>query len=141
MAKRANLPESAAIPFLGRFLFPYEQALKPVSTLSGGEKGRLQMALLMLSGANLLLLDEPTNNLDIPSAEVLEEALESFEGTVLVVSHDRYLLDRIVHRVVALEEGTAAEYAGGYSSYEAERMQKAQIAGSSVEPRGRKERL
>ncbi len=141
MAKRANLPEYAAIPFLGRFLFPYEQALKPVATLSGGEKGRLQMALLMLSGANLLLLDEPTNNLDIPSAEVLEEALESFEGTVLVVSHDRYLLDRIVQRVVALEEGTAASYAGGYSFYEAERMRKAQNSGESLEPRRRSERL
>jgi ATP-binding cassette subfamily F protein 3 len=141
--KQANLPEHAAIPFLGRFLFPYEQVRKPVATLSGGEKGRLQMALLMLSGANLLLLDEPTNNLDIASAEVLEEALEGFEGTVLVISHDRYLLDRIVDRVVVLDEGGLAGYAGGYSDYEAERLRREGAAGATSEPsraRGRLQR-
>ena len=111
--------ENAAVSFLGRFLFSYEQARGPISDLSGGERSRLQMALLMLSGANFLLLDEPTNNLDIASAEVQEEALEEFEGTVLVISHDRYFLDRVVGRVVELQAGKLTEYIGGYSDYAA----------------------
>jgi ATP-binding cassette subfamily F protein 3 len=77
------------------------------------------MALLMLSDANFLMLDEPTNNLDIPSAEVLEEALVEFEGTALVISHDRYFLDRVVDHIVELDEGTLTEYIGGYSDYQA----------------------
>ena len=71
----------------------------------------------MLSGANFLLLDEPTNNLDIASAEVLEQALEDFVGTVLVISHDRYFLDRTVQRLLAIENGRLVEYLGGYSDY------------------------
>jgi len=77
------------------------------------------MALLMLSDANFLLLDEPTNNLDIPSAEVLEDALADFEGTVFVISHDRYFLDRVVDRIVELDEGSLTEYLGGYSDFQA----------------------
>ena len=77
------------------------------------------MALLMLSGANFLLLDEPTNNLDIPSAEVLENALADFEGTVFVISHDRYFLDRVVNRIVELDKGALTEYLGGYSDFQA----------------------
>jgi ATP-binding cassette subfamily F protein 3 len=115
----AKLSEDGAVSFLGRFLFTYEQARSQVRTLSGGERSRLQMALLMLSDANFLLLDEPTNNLDIPSAEVLEAALEEFEGTVLVISHDRYFLDRVVDRIVELDEGVLTEYLGGYSDYQA----------------------
>jgi len=75
------------------------------------------MALLMLSKANFLLLDEPTNNLDIASAEVLEDALADFEGTVFVISHDRYFLDRVVDRIVELKDGRLIEYVGGYSDY------------------------
>ncbi|RLC78170.1 MAG: ABC transporter ATP-binding protein [Chloroflexi bacterium] len=115
----AKLSEEGAVRFLGRFLFTYEQARGRVANLSGGERSRLQMALLMLSGTNFLLLDEPTNNLDIPSAEVLEDALADFEGTVLVISHDRYFLDRVVGRIVELDEGALAEYSGGYSDYQA----------------------
>jgi ATP-binding cassette, subfamily F, member 3 len=89
-----------------------------VETLSGGERSRLQMALLMLSGANFLMLDEPTNHLDIASAEVLEKAVGEFEGTVLVISHDRYFLDRVVDRIVELDEGTLTEYLGNYSDYQ-----------------------
>ena len=114
----AKFSENAAVSFLMKFLFTYEQARGPVSNLSGGERSRLQMALLMLSGANFLLLDEPTNNLDIPSAEVLEEALVDFEGTVLVISHDRYFLDRVVDRIVELDKGVLSEYVGGYSDYQ-----------------------
>lgn len=109
--------EDDAIAFLGRFLFDYQACQKQVRQLSGGERSRLQLARLMLSDANFLLLDEPTNNLDIPSAEVLEAALEEFNGTVLVISHDRYFLDRMVDRCAALEGGRIAETAGGYSDY------------------------
>jgi ATP-binding cassette, subfamily F, member 3 len=109
--------ESEAYAFLGHFLFDYAAAQKQVCQLSGGERSRLQLARLMLSDANFLLLDEPTNNLDIPSAEVLEAALEEFNGTVLVISHDRYFLDRIVDRIAVLEDGLLLEQEGGYSDY------------------------
>jgi ATP-binding cassette subfamily F protein 3 len=118
----AAISETGAVRFLGRFLFSYEQARGRVAELSGGERSRLQMALLMLSDANFLLLDEPTNNLDIASAEVLENALAEFEGTVCVISHDRYFLDRVVDRVVELDEGALREYLGGYSDYQASRQ-------------------
>jgi len=101
----------------GRYLFTYQQATQRVGSLSGGERSRLQLALLVLSGANFLLLDEPTNNLDIASAEVLENALNDFNGTVLVISHDRYFLDRTVNRIFALEDAQITEYIGGYSDY------------------------
>ena len=114
--------ESDAYGFLGRFLFDYEAAQKKVGQLSGGERSRLQLAKLTLSDANFLLLDEPTNNLDIPSSEVLEAALEEFNGAVLVISHDRYFLDRIVDRVAGLEDGAITEVEGGYSDYLLERQ-------------------
>lgn len=108
---------------MGRFLFHAEEASKRIRDLSGGEKARVQMARLMLQGANCLLLDEPTNNLDIGSAEALEEALEGFEGTLLVVSHDRYFLDSLVSRIVELEDGTGHEYEGNYTAYLAQKTQ------------------
>ena len=118
MVRRAgHLSESSAVAFLLRYLFTYKQASEKVRTLSGGERSRLQLALLVLSDANFLLLDEPTNNLDIASAEVLENALDDFVGTVLVISHDRYFLDRTVNRILALECGQVKEYIGGYSAY------------------------
>lgn len=109
--------EGAAVAFLRKFLFTYEQCRQRIGDLSGGERSRLQLALLTLSGANFLLLDEPTNNLDIASAEVLEETLHNFEGTVLCVSHDRYFLDQVTTRTVELEHGQARDYPGGYSDY------------------------
>ena len=112
-----SMSEHAAVNFLRRFLFPYERTRDTVGTLSGGERSRLQLAKLMLSEANFLILDEPTNNLDLPSCEVLEQALEEFEGTVLVISHDRYFLDRVVERIVDLEEGALTEYNGDYTYY------------------------
>ncbi len=112
-----QMSESSAVAFLIRYLFTYRQATMKVRDLSGGERSRLQLALLVLSGANFLLLDEPTNNLDIASAEVLEEALADFVGTVLVISHDRYFLDRTVHRLLVLREGGLARSPGGYSDY------------------------
>lgn len=120
--RRASpLSEHGAVAFLLRYLFTYQQATQKVGDLSGGERSRLQLALLVLSGANFLLLDEPTNNLDIASAEVLEEALEDFVGTVLVISHDRYFLDRSVQRLLELKDGRLTEYLGGYSDYLAQR--------------------
>ena len=112
-----EMNEGRATAFLLHYLFTYKQVTQKISELSGGERSRLQLALLVLSGANFLLLDEPTNNLDIASAEVLEEALTEFEGTVLVISHDRYFLDRTVERLLAIEDGQLVEYAGGYSDY------------------------
>ena len=87
-------------------LFTYEQMRQPIGTMSGGERSRLQIAALMLMRPNLLLLDEPTNNLDIPASEALEAALEDFDGALVVISHDRYFLDRVVDRVVELEDGS-----------------------------------
>jgi len=113
----AGISESTAMQTLNRFAFTYDQARRPAEDLSGGERSRLQLALIVLSGANFLLLDEPTNNLDIRSAEILEEALEAFEGSVLAISHDRYFLDRTVDRVIELRSGQLDEYVGGYSDY------------------------
>ena len=112
-----NMSEGRAVSFLTRYLFTYRQATQKVGSLSGGERSRLQLALLVLSGANFLLLDEPTNNLDIASAEVLENALDDFNGTVLVISHDRYFLDRTVNRIFELKDARITEYVGGYSDY------------------------
>jgi ATP-binding cassette subfamily F protein 3 len=116
--RAAPMTEQGAVAFLGKFLFGYRQSMQKIGSLSGGERSRVQLALLMLSGANFLLLDEPTNNLDIASAEVLEDQLDEFEGTVLAVSHDRYFLDRAVTRIVELDEGVIREYVGGWSDYQ-----------------------
>lgn len=113
----ASITEEGAVSFLRKYLFTYRQASQRIGLLSGGERSRLQLALLVLSGANFLLLDEPTNNLDIASAEVLEEALEDFEGTVLVISHDRYFLDRTIQRLVELKDGRLTEHLGNYADY------------------------
>ena len=113
----AGVSDTRAMQVLLRFAFTYDQARRPASDLSGGERSRLQLALIVLSGANFLMLDEPTNNLDIRSAEVLEDALEELEGTVLVISHDRYFLDRTVDRIVELKNGKLVNYSGGYSEY------------------------
>ena len=109
--------EDEAVSILGRFLFRYDQMRQPVGTLSGGERTRLQLCLLMLSGANCLLLDEPTNHLDIESMEVLESALEPYDGTVIIISHDRYLLDRIPDRILEVREGAVRSSVGGYDDW------------------------
>ncbi len=116
----APVSRETAVAFLLRFLFSYDQMQQPVGKLSGGERSRLQLARLVLERPNLLILDEPTNNLDINAIEVLEETLEEFVGTVLVISHDRYFLDRAVDRVVELRNGRLTEFIGGYTDYLAE---------------------
>jgi ATP-binding cassette, subfamily F, member 3 len=113
----APLSESSAVAFLLRYLFTYQQVSQKIGDLSGGERSRLQLALLVLSEANFLLLDEPTNNLDIASAEVLETALEDFVGTVLVISHDRYFLDEVVDRLLVIDGGHLVDYQGNYADY------------------------
>jgi ATP-binding cassette subfamily F protein 3 len=115
--RAGNMTEANTVALLIRYLFTYQQATQKISSLSGGERSRLQLALVVLSGANFLLLDEPTNNLDIAAAEVLENALSDFVGTVLVISHDRYFLDRTVNRILELKDGELKEYIGGYSDY------------------------
>ena len=112
-----NSSENSAVNFLLRMAFSYEQAHQAIGSLSGGERSRLQLALVMLREPNLLLLDEPTNNLDIASVEALEDALDDFVGTVVIVSHDRYFLDQTVDRLVELDDGEMREYAGGYTEY------------------------
>ena len=102
---------------LGLFLFTGDEVFAPVSTLSGGEKGRVALTELMLRKDNVLLLDEPTNHLDMDSREVLEDALSDFPGTILAVSHDRYFINRFADKVFVLEEGGIREYLGNYDSY------------------------
>jgi ATP-binding cassette subfamily F protein 3 len=117
-AQRATgLNENKARALLGRFLFTGEEGDKPANALSGGERQRLSLAILVQSGANVLILDEPTNHLDIESREALEDALSEFPGTLLLVSHDRALLDAVGSRTIAVEEGTLHSYAGGWSDY------------------------
>jgi ATP-binding cassette subfamily F protein 3 len=109
-------PEAQAL--LGRFLFSgWDEHEKPVVALSGGERRRLALAIVVASGANFLVLDEPTNHLDLESRESLEEALEAFPGTVLLVSHDRAVLDAVAGRLLAVEDGRIASYAGGWADY------------------------
>jgi ATP-binding cassette subfamily F protein 3 len=107
--------EGDAVKLLGRFLFRYEQVREPVTALSGGERTRLQLLLIMLREPNCLVLDEPTNHLDIDSLEILESELERFDGTVIFVSHDRYFLDRIADGIVLVSDGEAVRHTGGYS--------------------------
>ncbi|MBR4434723.1 MAG: ABC-F family ATP-binding cassette domain-containing protein [Clostridia bacterium] len=102
---------------LAAFLFRGDDVNKPLGTLSGGELARVQLLKLMLTKANLLLLDEPTNHLDIPSREALESALEEYDGTMLIVTHDRYLVNRLADRVLVLGDDGIEEYIGGYDDY------------------------
>jgi ATP-binding cassette subfamily F protein 3 len=122
---------------LGAFLFSGDDVFKKVSSLSGGEKNRLSLVEIVVSGANLLLLDEPTNNLDIPAREALEDALLKYRGTLLFVSHDRYLLRKLATRVVELEKGKLRNYLGGYDYYRSSRRLDAKEGGSRNRTRRR----
>ncbi len=103
--------------YLAQYLFQGEDVFKPLSALSGGERARLALAILALDGVNFLVLDEPTNHLDIPSQEALQTVLESFSGTVLLVSHDRYLIDRLASQIWEIRQKKLAVFAGGYREY------------------------
>jgi ATP-binding cassette subfamily F protein 3 len=115
-ATKLQRPQAQAL--LGRFLFSgWGEHEKPIAALSGGERRRLALALVVASGANFLVLDEPTNHLDLESREALEAALEAFPGTVLLVSHDRALLDAVASRLLAIEDGTVRSFDGGWADY------------------------
>lgn len=117
-----ELPMTDARKHLAQFLFRKDTVFKQIGVLSGGERGRLALAILALEGANFLLLDEPTNHLDIPAQEVLQEVLENFEGTILLVSHDRYLVDRLATQIWYLDEGHLQVFEGDYQKFLASRV-------------------
>jgi len=106
-----------AIGILAKFLFRWDDTQKLVKNLSGGERNRLQLARMMVLKPNFLILDEPTNHLDIQTCEAVEEALENFKGTLLVVSHDRYFLDKIVNRVVEVRDRRLVSYPGNFTDF------------------------
>jgi ATP-binding cassette subfamily F protein 3 len=133
--KATGLKRPQAQNLLGRFLFSgWQEQDKAVVKLSGGERRRLALALVVASGANFLILDEPTNHLDLESREALELALEAFPGTVLLVSHDRALLDAVAHRTLAVEDGTIRSYDGGWADYVRRRDELAAPAAPAVKP-------
>jgi ATP-binding cassette subfamily F protein 3 len=123
---------------MGQFLFKGDAVDKKAASLSGGEKARLSLCCMMLKPANLLILDEPTNHLDIPAKEMLEEALQHFEGSVIVISHDRYFISRVATTIVAIEEHKLNRYDGDYKFYmdrsEAvrKRMEQRYVAGDRI---------
>src|SRR6202008_3899940 len=108
------------------FLFSGEAAEKPLDGLSGGERRRLSLAILVHSGANVLVLDEPTNHLDLDARAALEAALRAYQGSLLLVSHDRALLDAVGTRTVAVEDGTLHSYVGGWPEYARVREERAE---------------
>ena len=112
-----HMPTSEARNYLGRFLFSGDDVFRHIETLSGGERGRVALAKLALGGANLLLLDEPTNHLDIDSQEILQAVLETFGGTILLVSHDRYLIDGLATQIWSLEPRKLTVFSGSYQEY------------------------
>jgi len=133
-----NLPLEKARGFLGRFLFSGDDVFKLVGDLSGGERSRVALAKLTLEGANFLLLDEPTIHLDIASQEILEEVLADFNGTILLVSHDRYLINALTTQVWAIEDGELRVYDGNYSDYEKQRSKEQEPRDKKREARSRR---
>ncbi|NLT06458.1 MAG: ABC-F family ATP-binding cassette domain-containing protein [Solirubrobacterales bacterium] len=144
--RETKLSPNKARALLGRFLFSGDDAEKPLAGLSGGERQRLSLAILVHSGANVLILDEPTNHLDIESREALEDALSGFGGAVLLVSHDRALLDAVGTRTVAIEDGELHSYEGGWADYARIREERreaeaaAKAAGKAADRRAAAER-
>lgn len=125
-----GLSEEQSRRYLGAFLFHGDEVLRLIGALSGGEQSRLAFLKLMLTGANFLVLDEPTNHLDIPAKEAVEEALSTFPGTYITVSHDRYFLDKVANCILEIEVGKLTEYGGNYSYY---REKKAEEAAEQAE--------
>ena len=117
-----NLTTSKLRSYLASFLFTGDDVFKVINTLSGGEKCRINLLKLMLSKSNLLLLDEPTNHLDIMSREALEDAILEYDGTLMVISHDRYFLNKVISRILELKEDGVSEYLGNYSYYQEKKL-------------------
>lgn len=131
------MKESDIRKILGRFLFTQDEVLKSVNDLSGGEKARIQLAKLMLEKNNVLILDEPTNHLDIDSKEVLEDALDDFEGTIIFVSHDRYFINRIADRILEIQKEDVFLVNGDYDYFLHKKEEKRQM---EVPPASAKEK-
>jgi ATP-binding cassette, subfamily F, member 3 len=141
--RATNLQRPDAQKLLGRFLFSgWTEHEKPVVALSGGERRRLALAIVVASGANFLIVDEPTNHLDLESREALEAALEAFPGTLLLVSHDRALLDAVAERTLAIENTELHSYDGGWAEYIRQREARAarELAGAEPQPKPAKKR-
>lgn len=128
-----NFSEEKARRVLGSFLFRGDDVFKLVGELSGGERARLALLKLFLEGDNFLILDEPTNHLDIPTREVVEDALRRYEGTVFVISHDRYFLDAVTKRTLVLADGAITDYQGNYSYYKEKLKEAADLAALAAE--------
>lgn len=128
------LPEAEIRTVLGNFLFSGEDVKKTVGSLSGGEKARVALSKLMLRKANVLVLDEPTNHLDLWSREVLEAALEEYDGTLLFVSHDRYFLNRLADRIVELHPEGAEHFLGNYDDMVAKKQELEQWRAEAASP-------
>ena len=125
--------------FLGKFLFSGDSVFKRIGDLSGGEQSRVMLAKLLMENANVLLLDEPTNHLDIPSREVLEEALGAYPATILIISHDRYFLNKLATKLLVFENGTARQFIGTYAEYEAQvRLEKGRAMQEKTADQGEK---
>ena len=137
--RATGLTPDKARALLGRFLFSGEEVEKPLDGLSGGERRRLSLAILVSSGANVLILDEPTNHLDLDAREALEDALSSFGGAVLLVSHDRALLDAVGTRTFALEDGRLRSYEGGWAEYSRVREERRQAEAEARRARTERE--
>ena len=120
---------------LGSFGFSNDSVFKPVEKLSGGEKARLALALMLLTPCNLLVLDEPTNHLDIPAKQMLEEALMAYEGAALLVSHDRFFIGRVANRIVEVRDGELVLYRGDYAYYQEKKREEAEERGRQEQER------
>ena len=127
--------------FLGRFLFSEDEVFKWIGDLSGGEQSRVMLAKLLLENANVLLLDEPTNHLDIPSREVLEEALAEYPATIFMISHDRYVLNKLINKLLVFENGTAKLFVGTYAEYEVHIREQKRIAMEAKEEAEKAEKV
>ena len=128
-----DMSEEAARSVLGAFQFRGDDVFKLVGDLSGGERARVALLQLFLEGRNFLILDEPTNHLDIPTRETVEQALQQFEGTLLIISHDRYLLDAVAKRIVILDNGGIEEFHGNYSYYKEKMLERSVLAAQRLE--------
>src|SRR5690606_18825723 len=132
--RRTGLNENEARALLGGFLFSGPEVDKPLRDISGGEQRRLSLAILVASGANVLILDEPTNHLDIESREALEDALTEFEGAVLLISHDRALLEAVGARTLVCEDGKLTSHPCGWAEYQRRREEEEAAAAEAARP-------
>merc|ERR1712093_161241 len=118
-----NWSQTEVRSLLGSFGLTNESVFKDVRQISGGEKARLALALMIIKPSNFLILDEPTNHLDIPSKQMLEKALSNYNGTALIVSHDRYFISKVANKIVEIRDGQLIKYRGDYKYYKEKKME------------------